>query len=273
MLEEKILIMDNIVTIVNQKPSEIEFELGIDGITPKDIDVRFMLEAKDHCLVFHAKREKGDMWVVKIPALPHLEKTAFPFKIEAVVDGYHLNVAKGTANVTGSIDVYVKKADKVKAKDKEEEKKPEPKKEEAKKPEVKKEEKVEAKESKAPDSLQKAREVAEKILGEKKETGTAPVVKKPLDKSDRDYKIKKILSETTTKKEEKKTPVRKAEPKTPVKKVIEEKVEKPVEKKPEPIKISEKELKLKKLLEDTKEKAPEKPKATSSFVKGKVIEG
>lgn len=106
--------MDNVISIVNTKPSEFDFELGVDGLSPKKMKVCFYLKASDHYLMFECKKSKGDSWMCKIPALPHLDKGVYPFHIDVVADGYHFEVMKGTANITGSFDVYVKKAEKIK---------------------------------------------------------------------------------------------------------------------------------------------------------------
>lgn len=105
--------MDKIVSIVNQKPTELEFELEIDGLSPKNVKVHFCLITKEYHMSFVAKKGKGGKWSVTIPALPHLAKGAFPYHIEVVADGYYFEAAKGTANVSGSFDVYVKNPEKV----------------------------------------------------------------------------------------------------------------------------------------------------------------
>lgn len=141
--------MDNIVSIINTKPTELDFEVGVDGLSPKKMEVRFFLKASDHCLMFKCKKSKGDTWSCKIPALSYLEKGAYSFFIEVVADGYHFEAMKGVANITGSFDVYAKKAEKIK-------------------PEKKKVKKNTTKEADEKSSMRKAESVAEKILSENK---------------------------------------------------------------------------------------------------------
>ena len=167
--------MDKVITIVNQKPSEFDFELEVDGLTPKGMKVRFCLKAKEYHLMFEAKHSKGDTWSVKLPALPMLEKGAFPYKIEVIADGYHFEAGKGTANITGSFDVYVKKPGKV-----------EPGKEEKKPPKKVKEEKG-------------VWDEAEKILAEfKNEEGSRSVETTKKDKKDAAAIVRQIIAETTS---------------------------------------------------------------------------
>ena len=119
-----------VLSIINTKPTTLDFELVLDGIEPSKMDVCLCIKTKEYYLKFPCKKSKGN-WECKIPPLDHLEKGAYPFVIEVVADGYHFEAMSGTANVVGSFDIYGKKAEKLSpgTVDKKEESKPESKKE------------------------------------------------------------------------------------------------------------------------------------------------
>lgn len=215
--------MDNVVSIVNAKPTELDFEIGVDGLSPKKMEARLCLKASDHCLVFDCKKSKGTTWSCKIPALPHLEKGAYPFFIEVVADGYHFpEIMKGTANVTGSFDVYAKKAEKIQPGKETKQ----PKKDEKGKTEKKTEKVTPPKKTKEATSydFSKAAKALNNILSEDKkiEPKTSNVPEKKTDFSKAAAAAEKLLSEN--KKETGKT-----EPKSKtIKKKIVEDVKKPI---------------------------------------------
>lgn len=106
--------MDNVVSIVNSKESKLDFDIGIEGLEPKNIKVRLLIETKNFDFAFSCKKEKGKTWGVTIPALEYIEKGTYPLKVEVIADGYHFEAMKGIANVTGSFDIYAKKSEKIK---------------------------------------------------------------------------------------------------------------------------------------------------------------
>lgn len=99
--------MDNIVTITNAKKNTLQFELSIEGLEAKEVSVRFVVEtAKGIELGFMCKNSDGEKWEVNIPKLEMLEKTAYPFHIDVIADGYYFEPMKGTINVVGSQQIY-----------------------------------------------------------------------------------------------------------------------------------------------------------------------
>lgn len=98
---------DNIVSINNLKEEILEFTLSITGVDTKDMTTCLVIEANGMKLSFQAVKGEGDLWAVKLPALPILERTAYPYHLEIVAEGYHFEPMKGTLNVVGSHEVYV----------------------------------------------------------------------------------------------------------------------------------------------------------------------
>lgn len=98
---------DEIVSINNNKEQILEFTLSVEGIDIKDMSTRFVIHANDMELAFQATKKEGNTWIVKLPALPILERTAYPYHLDIVADGYHFEPMKGTVNVVGSHEVYV----------------------------------------------------------------------------------------------------------------------------------------------------------------------
>lgn len=124
--------MDNLVQINHTKENILKFNLSIEGINPSDIVAKFVIHGENMELGFLCGRQTGDEWTVTIPALPVLERTAYPFHFDVVADGYHFEPLRGTVNVVGGNDVYISspKNPKIAAEaGPKEEKKPEPKKE------------------------------------------------------------------------------------------------------------------------------------------------
>lgn len=124
--------MDNLVSINHTKENILKFNLSIEGINPSDIVAKFVIHGQGMELGFTAERTTGDEWTVEIPALPVLERTAYPFHFDVVADGYHFEPLRGTVNVVGGNDVYISAPKNPKLSPEagpKEEKKPEPKKE------------------------------------------------------------------------------------------------------------------------------------------------
>jgi len=101
---------ENIVALTNKKKNEIEFELEVEGLTVDPSSIRFIIETAEMDYAFKCKKKKGKKYAVTIPPLPQLEKTLYPFRIEAVIDGYHFTPMEGQVNVSGSFDVYASDA-------------------------------------------------------------------------------------------------------------------------------------------------------------------
>lgn len=124
--------MDNLVSINHTKENILKFNLSIEGINPSDIVAKFVIHGENMELGFVCKRTNGDEWTVEMPALPFLERTAYPFHFDLIADGYHFEPLRGICNVVGGNDVYISTPKNTKvasATGPKEEKKEEPKKE------------------------------------------------------------------------------------------------------------------------------------------------
>lgn len=101
--------MENVVTINNTKKNVLEFDMSIQGLDAKDVDVKFVIKTKNMDLAFKAKHDSGDKWSVTIPELPMVERTAYKCCIVVVADGFFFEPMKGTVNVVGSHEIYSSK--------------------------------------------------------------------------------------------------------------------------------------------------------------------
>jgi hypothetical protein len=98
---------NEIVSINNNKENILEFDLSVEGIPSKDINAKLVIHANEMELGFQCIKKEGDKWTVTLPALPILERTAYPFHFDIIADGYHFEPMKGTINVVGSHDLYI----------------------------------------------------------------------------------------------------------------------------------------------------------------------
>lgn len=98
----------NIITAINTKENTLEFNLTIQGLDSNDVSVRLIVETENIEFGFCCSKKEGssDVWEVTLPKLPMLEKTAYPFKITVVADGYYFEPHKGTLNLVGSQEIY-----------------------------------------------------------------------------------------------------------------------------------------------------------------------
>lgn len=161
---------NEIISINNNKEQILEFTLSIEGLDTKDMNTRLVIHANNMELGFQAINKEGNNWIVKLPPLPILERTAYPYHLDIIADGYHFEPMKGTINVVGSHEVYVTapKNPKVSA----------PASTEVK-PEIKKESKATPVVHKAEPTKQREKPI-EQIARELMETKIVPVVKEPV---------------------------------------------------------------------------------------------
>lgn len=99
--------MENTVTIQNTRENVFDFEInaeGVDGI--ESARVCLVIETKEALIGFRAERGDGNKWSVKIPVMPQLEKTVYPFHIEVIIDGYYFETLRGLMNVVPSPEIY-----------------------------------------------------------------------------------------------------------------------------------------------------------------------
>jgi hypothetical protein len=178
--------MDNTITINNQKENTIEFDLSIKGLPSKEIEACLVIEAKKMCISFEAKHDKGDKWIVDIPELPMIERTAYNYYIAVIADGYYFKPISGTVNVVGSHEVYASAPKNTSLKTTNQEAEKKEKEKEEKKKEERAEEKKKIKENITPPP-QKGRErsiedIARDLLSQASPSPTNSIVDKTVDK-------------------------------------------------------------------------------------------
>ena len=97
---------DELVSINNLKENVLEFELTVEGLSTNEFDTKFVIHSADMELAFPCHKDETGKWSVKLPPLPMLERTAYPFHLQVVAEGFHFRPLKGSVNVVGSPDVY-----------------------------------------------------------------------------------------------------------------------------------------------------------------------
>lgn len=97
----------NAISIVTARPTELDFDLTVEGIEPRDARAWFCINTDQYTLSFECEKAKEDenSWLVHIPTLPYLQKGSYPFFIEVVIDGYYFNALNGTAQISGDFEV------------------------------------------------------------------------------------------------------------------------------------------------------------------------
>jgi hypothetical protein len=98
---------DEIVSLNHNKENIFEFDLSVEGVNESEVTAKFIIESTEMNLAFKCSKDSNGKWSVKLPPLPMLEKTAYPFHFAIDAEGYHFEPLKGVVNVVGSNEVYV----------------------------------------------------------------------------------------------------------------------------------------------------------------------
>lgn len=97
---------DHIVSINQQKENIIQFHVSIEGTDSDDATVRLVVDLHNGMmLTFPCVKLSGEEYEARIPALTHIERTAYPCFIEVITNGYYFKAMKGVMNVTGSATI------------------------------------------------------------------------------------------------------------------------------------------------------------------------
>lgn len=97
---------DELVSINNLKENILEFELTVEGLSSKEFDTKFVIHSSGMEMAFPCKKDDSGKWSVTLPPLPMLERTAYPFHLQVIAEGFHFRPLKGSVNVVGSPEVY-----------------------------------------------------------------------------------------------------------------------------------------------------------------------
>lgn len=100
--------MENVININHTKENALEFEMTIEGVNTSSVECNFVIEAKSMELRFGAKldNKEKNLWLVKLPKLDILERTAYKCYTEVIVDGQYFKPMEGNVNVVGSAEIY-----------------------------------------------------------------------------------------------------------------------------------------------------------------------
>lgn len=96
--------MENVLLLNSNKPATFSFNVEISGVdTSKPITVRLCMfvEKTLYCFLANRESEVSSTFIVDVPALPHIPKTSYPFKIEVIADGYFFEAMHGGVNIVG----------------------------------------------------------------------------------------------------------------------------------------------------------------------------
>lgn len=97
---------EEIVSINNLKENLLEFELTVKGLTEENFDTKFVIHSADMEMAFPCKKGENNKWSVTLPPLPMLERTAYPFHLQVVAEGFQFRPLRGSVNIVGSPEVY-----------------------------------------------------------------------------------------------------------------------------------------------------------------------
>ncbi len=97
---------EHIVSINQQKENILQFHVSIEGTDADDAIVRLVVDLHNGMmLVFPCVNLSGEEYEARIPALTHIERTAYPCFIEVITNGYYFKAMKGVVNVTSSATI------------------------------------------------------------------------------------------------------------------------------------------------------------------------
>lgn len=92
----------DVISLSAIKEDIFDFTLDIQGLDSLDgLRVQLIIQCNDVGYSFNCVREGSEnKFTVKVPPLTHIERTAYPYRIEVVAEGYHFIPMTGTANFT-----------------------------------------------------------------------------------------------------------------------------------------------------------------------------
>lgn len=95
------------ITINGDQPSDIDFDLSIQGIPTHEAGVRFVVESDaGYDIAITCSRQQNNQWRASIPALQLRESTR-PFRIEVIAGGYYFCPTTGSLQVKASPQVHI----------------------------------------------------------------------------------------------------------------------------------------------------------------------
>jgi hypothetical protein len=96
------------ISINKNRENLYEFETTIEGITPQQVEFRFIIEDNGNHLGYKCIRKDNNKWYVKLPYDSRFTQVSYPFYIESIIDGYYFKTLSGLVKIyEKDIDVNV----------------------------------------------------------------------------------------------------------------------------------------------------------------------
>lgn len=95
------------LTINNEKESDFEFDVSIQGVPANEATVRFVLEgAGGYDMTINCVHSANNKWLAHIPVL-RMDEAADKFRVEVIAGGYYFCPSQGSVKIVSSPRVKV----------------------------------------------------------------------------------------------------------------------------------------------------------------------
>jgi DNA-binding TFAR19-related protein (PDSD5 family) len=95
------------LTIYNEKETEFEFDVSIQGVPAHEANVRFVIEGGLYDTTINCVRNtSNNKWLAKIPNM-RVDESAKNFRVEVIAGGYYFCPSQGSVKVMSSPRVKV----------------------------------------------------------------------------------------------------------------------------------------------------------------------
>jgi hypothetical protein len=95
------------ITVNRSKPTEVEFDMRIDGASIDEADAKFVIHCDEFDIRFDCKHTSQYTFAAQIPAITFLQKGVHDCSVEVVVNGQLFKPLKGNATIVDNIKVEV----------------------------------------------------------------------------------------------------------------------------------------------------------------------
>jgi hypothetical protein len=96
-----------LLTITNEKESEFEFDVSIQGLPAHEANVRFVIEGGKYDTTINCVRNASNSkWVAHIPSM-RVDESAKNFRVEVIAGGYYFCPTQGGVKVVSSPKVKI----------------------------------------------------------------------------------------------------------------------------------------------------------------------
>jgi hypothetical protein len=94
------------LTIANEKESEFEFDVSIQGVPAHEANVRFVIEGGTYDTTINCVRNANNKWMARIPNM-QIDETAKNFRVEVIAGGYYFCPSQGSVKILSSPRVKI----------------------------------------------------------------------------------------------------------------------------------------------------------------------